>query len=156
MYIYTGYIIYRLERHRVKNEWNVRRESLLFLFLLYLLWLIEGSSEQITLILSDIQLNHQVSTSYLYGLNQFWQLFTLLPLGLFLPLIFSKMHKVVNIVMAGCLIASIIEYIHIQLTSHMFHLDHIAFNTLGTILGFLMFKFYLYRFKPKLNRLIHA
>ncbi|MGL4336150.1 MAG: VanZ family protein [Turicibacter sp.] len=156
MYIYTGYIIYRLERHRVKKEWDVRRESLLFLFLLYLLWLIEGSREQITLIISDIQSNQHVTDSYLYGLNRFWQLFTLLPLGLFLPLIFSKMHKFVNLVMAGCLIALSLEYIHIQLTSHRFHFDYIAFNTLGTLLGFIILKFYLYRIKPNLNDLVQV
>lgn len=71
-----------------------------------------------------------------------------MPLGFFIPLLFNKKNKISYIAAYGAIISTIIEVIQLQQTYNITDIDDIIFNTLGAILGYLVFNM-LYKFMEK-------
>lgn len=64
-----------------------------------------------------------------------------LPFGLFLPAIWQKL-KSYHTIPLGFLLSLVIETSQLALDKGMFEIDDLVFNTLGTALGYLIYKIY--------------
>lgn len=63
-----------------------------------------------------------------------------IPLGIFLPFLFKKYRKFSELAAAGILISFMVEAIQIILRIGQFDIDDIILNSLGAVIGYLLFK----------------
>ena len=84
-----------------------------------------------------------------YQTSTFWQFFRLflgnigwfVPFGFMLPAIWQKL-KSYHTIPLGFLLSLIIETSQLALSKGMFEIDDLVLNTLGTALGYLIYKIY--------------
>ena len=65
-----------------------------------------------------------------------------IPFGILVPLIFEKMRKFYKVTILGFSMSLIIEIVQLITKRGHFELDDILLNTLGTIIGYLIYSFF--------------
>src|SRR5699024_6300881 len=66
-----------------------------------------------------------------------------IPLGFLLPLLTKKLHSIILVVIVGFLVSLTIELTHATFTITRFGtVDDLIFNTLGALIGILLFKIF--------------
>ncbi|MFD2442502.1 VanZ family protein [Bacillus sp. CGMCC 1.16607] len=73
--------------------------------------------------------------------NTIGNILIFVPLGIFLPILLKKYHKFSKIFLIGFVISFAVEVLQFSLQIGQFDIDDIILNTLGTIVGFSLFKF---------------
>ena len=83
------------------------------------------------------------------------------PLGIFLPMLFTKLNGLFRITLAGFLFSLLIEVSQLGVmmlffaSQRVFDIDDLIANTLGAMLGYVIYTFFSLLFKP-VKKLIHA
>lgn len=72
--------------------------------------------------------------------NTLGNILIFLPLGIFLPLLFKRYSRFSKVIVASIVISFSIETLQLVLKIGQFDIDDVILNTLGSILGFLLFK----------------
>jgi glycopeptide antibiotics resistance protein len=62
-----------------------------------------------------------------------------IPFGLFIPLLFNRIQSLWKIVCYGCVFSLTIELLQMVFTQRSAEIDDLIFNTLGAVIGFLVF-----------------
>ena len=84
-----------------------------------------------------------------------------IPLGIFLPLLFKKLDNLAKITFVGFLFSLAIELSQLVVmmlfyaSQRVFDIDDLIANTLGAIIGYIIFAFFSLLFKPQ-RKLVHA
>jgi glycopeptide antibiotics resistance protein len=89
---------------------------------------------------------------WLFFKNVIGNILLFLPLGFLLPLIHRKMRNFFYMTLIGILLSTFIELIQFTVAKRIFDVDDIFLNTVGAILGFILFHLIalLYRITTKL------
>ena len=72
--------------------------------------------------------------------NLFGSILIYIPLGIFLPLLFNHCRKISNIIMVSAICSFMIEFSQLVFRVGQFDVDTIILNTLGSIIGYGIFK----------------
>lgn len=87
--------------------------------------------------------------------NVFGNILLFIPLGFFISLLFKRKNKLINIALYGFYASFTIEFIQLFTAINLTDIDDIIFNTLGAILGFLIYNLFNYAIKKtKISDLI--
>ena len=157
--IWTIYRILVLKKSKDKNSF---RELIINIFFIYFLVLIKITICKMDALQIDLNGNKVINYIPLvetikmfkddgmrFALyNVIGNIILFMPLGFFIPLLFNKKNKISYIVAYGAIISTAIEVIQLQQTYNITDIDDIIFNTLGAILGYLVFNV-LYKFMEK-------
>lgn len=169
-YLYIAIIIiaiwtiYRILVLKKNKDRNLLRELIINIFFIYFLLLInltiyKMGSLQIDLngnkVINYIPLVETIKMFKYDGIgfslyNVIGNILLFMPLGFFIPVLFNKKNKIDNIATYGVILSTSIEVIQLQQTYNITDIDDFIFNTLGTILGYLVFNI-LYKLIKKLN-----
>lgn len=163
--------IYRILVLKKSKEKNILREVTINLFFIYFLILINLTIFKMGML--QISFQNQFYINYIpfietikmfqdnfMGIgnaiyNIVGNILLFVPLGFFIPLLFNKKNKVINIALYGFFISFIIEGIQLFTAFNLTDIDDIIFNTLGSVVGFLIFKIFYYTVKKtKVNELV--
>jgi glycopeptide antibiotics resistance protein len=68
-----------------------------------------------------------------------------IPLGFLLPVVFVNIRSLRNIILTSVCVSIFIEAMQYILTLGVFDIDDIILNLLGTVLGFLLYKIFLFQ-----------
>ena len=162
--IWTFYRILVLKKSKDKN---LLRELIINIFFIYFLVLIKITICKMDALQIDLNGNKVINYIPLvetikmfkddgmrFALyNVIGNIILFMPLGFFIPLLFNKKNKIRYIVAYGAIISTAIEVIQLQQTYNITDIDDIIFNTLGAILGYLVFNmFYKLMEKTKYSR----
>jgi glycopeptide antibiotics resistance protein len=77
--------------------------------------------------------------------NTFGVLLVFIPLGFLLPVIFVNIRSLRNIIIRSVCVSFFIEAMQYIATLGVFDIDDIILNSLGTVLGFLLYKIFLFQ-----------
>jgi glycopeptide antibiotics resistance protein len=77
--------------------------------------------------------------------NTFGVLLVFIPLGFLLPVVFVKMRSLRNIILTSICVSVFIEAMQYIVTLGVFDIDDIILNSLGTVLGFLLYEVFLFQ-----------
>jgi glycopeptide antibiotics resistance protein len=77
--------------------------------------------------------------------NTFGVLLVFIPLGFLLPVIFVNIRSLRNIILTSVCVSIFIEAMQYIATLGVFDIDDIILNSLGTVLGFLLYKIFLFQ-----------
>jgi glycopeptide antibiotics resistance protein len=77
--------------------------------------------------------------------NTFGVLLVFIPLGLLLPAVFVNIRSLKHIILTSVCVSFFIEAIQYIAILGVFDIDDIILNTLGTVLGFLLYKVFLFQ-----------
>lgn len=163
-YIYIAAIltviwaVYRFISLRKNKEKNILREVAINLFYMYFLIVIKfkicpmgwieinfRNSFYINYIpfvgtVNMINQNHMGIGNTLF--NILGNIFILVPLGFFIPLLFQEKNKFVKVTLYGMFTSLVIELIQLFNFSSVTDIDDVIFNTLGAMLGYLIFNLF--------------
>jgi glycopeptide antibiotics resistance protein len=77
--------------------------------------------------------------------NTFGVLLVFIPLGFLLPAVFVNIRSLRNIILTSVCVSIFIEAMQYIATLGVFDIDDIFLNSLGTVLGFLLYKKFLFQ-----------
>jgi len=157
--IISAWVIYRILAVRQNGGINFLREVLLNLFLVYTLVVFSYTFFPINIPLFRIDFHNanlipfDQTIRYLRQLseptairNLAGNLFLLMPLGIFLPVLFLRMQNFWRVSAIGLLITLIIETFQMFLLVRVFDIDDIILNAFGVMVGYAAIK--LLKFVP--------
>ncbi|MFT8320681.1 MAG: VanZ family protein [Bacillus sp. (in: firmicutes)] len=75
-----------------------------------------------------------------FMINVGGNIFLFVPFGFLLPWRFSQVHTVIHAAIIGALFSTTIEITQLMITNRFTDIDDIILNTLGTIIGYVLFK----------------
>lgn len=73
-------------------------------------------------------------------INLIGNIVAFVPLGFFIPLLFSKINRLLNVVIITMLLSSLAEIIQFIASVGGLDIDDVILNTLGGLIGFLIYK----------------
>lgn len=163
--------IYRIIVLIKSKEKNILREVAINIFFIYFLILINLTICKMDML--QIRFQHKFYVNYIpfiETINMFKDNFMgigntiynvvgnillFVPLGFFIPLLFEKKNKIINIALYGFYASLAIELIQLITAINLTDIDDIMFNTLGAILGFFIYNVFYYVIKKtKLGELV--
>lgn len=150
--ILTAWVIYRVIRNLTIEKVDLAQEVFVNLAFVYgclvfkvtffpmiiVLYAFDPYDSNLVPLVRTIQM---IQNASLLGVikNLFGNLVLLAPLGIFLPIFFEPIRQVRKIVVAGFLVSLSIELSQFILKVRIFDVDDLIFNTLGVLVGFLVF-----------------
>ncbi|MCI6271644.1 MAG: VanZ family protein [Erysipelotrichaceae bacterium] len=158
IYILTrlGYIYF------LKKTLNLKRELIMFLFIMYIIALFSQTvfislPNDISSILKfdfkgrintytfqvfiDSLRNYKLGNYSYFIINVLGNVFAFVPLGIFVPILF-KNKKLFSLILIGFTLSLVIEIIQLTVIRAT-DVDDVMLNTIGTILGYLIYRFIL-------------
>lgn len=90
----------------------------------------------------------------IFIINIIGNIVAFMPMGFFIPIMFRSKRSLIEVLFFSLVISFIIEIVQFQLVVGSFDVDDIILNTLGGIIGYLIFIliYYIYTFNLKRNR----
>lgn len=163
--------VYRIIVLIKSKEKNILREVVINIFFIYFLILINLTICKMDML--EIRFQHKFYINYIpfiETINMFKDNFMgignaiynvvgnillFVPLGFFIPLLFKKKNKIINIALYGFYASLAIELIQLLTAINFTDIDDIIFNTLGAVLGFFTYNVFYYVIKKtKLGELV--
>lgn len=147
--------VYRVIVLKNSKEKNTLREVLINLFFIYLLILINLTICKMGFLRIDFNMNFYINYipfietinmlkdnfmgigNTLY--NVIGNILLFVPIGIAIPLLFRESNKLGKVVLYGFVASFTIEFIQLFTPMNMTDIDDVIFNTLGAIVGFLIF-----------------
>ena len=126
MLIYTGFIIYRLERYRRTQIFNLKNEMILYFVMLYVLVTVK----LLTMYSTPFEVSFIITN-----------ILTFIPVGIMSVLISFNVSKVYK-VMAASLFLSIVIQIYLVMNGHIIDITSVLLNGVGALIGLIMFNRY--------------
>ena len=71
----------------------------------------------------------------------FWNIMLFIPIGILIMLLLNCKHKWIYVLFSGLFLSALIELIQLLFHRGLFEIDDIVHNTLGTIIGIIVFAF---------------
>ena len=165
------WVIYRIIVLIKSKEKNILREVVINIFFIYFLILINLTICKMNML--QISFQHKFHVNYMpfiETINMFkddfmgignaiynvvGNILLFVPLGFFIPLLFKKKNKIINIALYGFYASLAIEIIQLFTAINLTDIDDIIFNTLGAVLGFFTYNVFYYVIKKtKLGKLV--
>ena len=155
--------IYRIRLLIKIKEKNILREVLINIFFLYFLILINITICKMGMLQIDFKNRFYINyipfvetikmfeDNFMGIGNAFYNvignILLFMPLGFFIPLLFKNKNNIVIVTLYGSFISVIIEVLQLFTAFNITDIDDVIFNTIGTILGFFIFRLFYYMIK---------
>ncbi|OZM57032.1 hypothetical protein CIB95_09690 [Lottiidibacillus patelloidae] len=98
-------------------------------------------------IFDSIKLMLRSGNYWLFFKNVIGNVLLFMPLGFLLPLIHRKMRNFFYMFATGWLLSTFIELIQYTVAKRIFDIDDILLNTIGTVVGFILFHLFAFIYK---------